>query len=132
MADERLEDARVLLGGSRWSAAYYISGYALECGLKSCVIRFVENHPDIIFADREYSKKCWTHDIENLLRLADLKPNLDNDIGNNPRLFYKWSIAKGWNETVRYRTVVETDARNLFDAISDTQDGVLQWIRQYW
>jgi len=38
--DERIEDATALLAASRWSGAYYLTGYALECALKSCVLAY--------------------------------------------------------------------------------------------
>ena len=41
LANERVADARALLAARRWGGAYYLAGYAVECGLKSCVIAFV-------------------------------------------------------------------------------------------
>jgi hypothetical protein len=38
MAGERVRDAAALLKARRWSAAYYLAGYAAECGLKACVV----------------------------------------------------------------------------------------------
>ena len=38
LAQTRIDDAGVLLAQSRWDAAYYLAGYAVECSLKSCVI----------------------------------------------------------------------------------------------
>ena len=72
LAQERASDAEILLNGGQWAGAYYLAGYAVECGLKSCVLAFVENNPDIVFRDKKYSEKCWTHDIGNLVALADL------------------------------------------------------------
>ncbi len=37
MAEERIVDASLLLVGGQWSAAYYLAGYAVECGLKACI-----------------------------------------------------------------------------------------------
>ena len=36
-ARDRIEDARILLANGRWQAAYYLVGYAVECGLKPSV-----------------------------------------------------------------------------------------------
>lgn len=36
LAIERLADARALLTTKRWSGAFYLAGYAVECGLKAC------------------------------------------------------------------------------------------------
>jgi HEPN domain-containing protein len=39
LAEERLGDAEVLLASNRYSGAYYIVGYAVECGLKACIAK---------------------------------------------------------------------------------------------
>jgi len=39
IAEERVHDSAALLSTRRWSAAYYLAGYAVECGLKACVLR---------------------------------------------------------------------------------------------
>ncbi len=39
LAKERLKDAKALLARKRWSAAYYLTGYVIECALKSCIFR---------------------------------------------------------------------------------------------
>ena len=38
---ERLREARALLGVRCWSGAYYLAGYAIECGLKACIIKYL-------------------------------------------------------------------------------------------
>ncbi|MGO9471504.1 MAG: HEPN domain-containing protein [Isosphaeraceae bacterium] len=37
LAEIRLKDAQALLGRKRWSGAYYLSGYVIECALKACL-----------------------------------------------------------------------------------------------
>jgi hypothetical protein len=71
LSDERIEDAQSLLAATRWSGAYYLVGYALECALKSCVLARVEQ-TGIIFEDKKFAEKCWTHDLETLVKQADL------------------------------------------------------------
>jgi HEPN domain-containing protein len=39
LAEERLEDARPLLDAGRFSGAYYLAGYAVECALQACIAR---------------------------------------------------------------------------------------------
>ena len=34
-----LDDARVLLKNRRYSAAFYLAGYAVECSLKACLAK---------------------------------------------------------------------------------------------
>ncbi len=39
LAEIRLKDAQALLGRKRWFGAYYLSGYAIECALKACLLK---------------------------------------------------------------------------------------------
>ncbi|HEY6348036.1 MAG TPA: HEPN domain-containing protein [Candidatus Angelobacter sp.] len=39
LAEERLQDAEVLLANGRYSAAHYIVGYVVECALKACIAK---------------------------------------------------------------------------------------------
>src|SRR5438093_35853 len=73
LAERWLVDAKALLGEHRWSAAYYVAGYAVECGLKACVLARVAVAPEAIFEDRRFSEKCWTHSLQELVRLAGLE-----------------------------------------------------------
>jgi hypothetical protein len=38
VAQQRLEDAQVLLGGERTTGAVYLAGYAVECALKALLL----------------------------------------------------------------------------------------------
>lgn len=35
----RIEEAQHLLSGKHYSGAYYLAGYAVECGLKACLAK---------------------------------------------------------------------------------------------
>jgi hypothetical protein len=131
LAEDRLLDAQALLAANRWSGAYYLAGYAVECGLKSCVLAHVVRS-GVIFQDRRYAEKCWTHDIEELVRLAGLEAARCVEVAANPSLGKNWLIAGGWSETSRYQQKTQTQAQELFDAVNDHANGVLQWIRKHW
>ena len=47
LSETRLTDARELFRANRFSAAYYLSGYAIELGIKVCVAKqfLVEHGP---------------------------------------------------------------------------------------
>ena len=133
-AEDRILDVQTLLAGSRWSGAYYLAGYAAECGLKSCVLHHIEK-TGMIFKDKEYLArlgKCWTHSLEQLVQLAELKKTLDDDCRANGNLFANWAVAFDWKETSRYDVKNEAEARGLFDAIANATDGVLPWIKRHW
>ncbi len=130
LSDERIEDAKALLAASRWSGAYYLAGYALECALKSCVLAYVER-TGIIFEDKKFAEKCWTHDLETLVRQADLITERGLAIAANERLGANWLIAKDWSESTRYRMSTQQQGEKLFHAITDNSDGVLQWVKNH-
>ncbi|MBI3821201.1 MAG: DNA-binding protein [Planctomycetes bacterium] len=134
LAEDRILDAQAHLapGIARWSAAYYLIGYAVECGLKSCVVYRVAAHPEIIYEDRKFSNDAWTHDIESLLVVANLKTARDADAAANVALFDNWQRVKDWNERSRYLQKTQIEAQVLFDAVTDPNDGVMQWIRLRW
>jgi HEPN domain-containing protein len=131
LAEERILDAECLLSGGRWSGAYYLAGYAVECGLKACIMVYVEAS-GAIFLDKKYSEKCWTHDFEDLLDLANLTPTMDADVAANAALSTNWGIAKDWRETSRYEQKTQSQAQGLYDAITNHSNGVLPWIRLRW
>ncbi len=132
IAEERVLDAEALLDKQRWSAAYYLAGYAVECGLKACVEVYVERHADVVFREKEYSKQCWTHDIEKLVALAGLKGQRDADIAANAVLDDNWLIVKQWSEIARYESRTQLKAEDLYRAVTDSANGVLPWIRNHW
>ncbi len=134
LAEDRILDARAHLvpGVDRWSAAYYLIGYAVECGLKSCVLARVAAHPEIIFKDRNFSRSAWTHDVEGLLFVAGIRADRDADASANPGLYTNWQIVKDWNEDSRYQQKTRADAQSLFDAVTDAKDGVMPCMRARW
>jgi hypothetical protein len=134
LAEDRILDAQAHLvpAVGRWSAAYYLVGYAVECGLKACLLGRIAAHPEIIFQDRKFSNSVWTHDIESLLVIADLKAQRDADAVANPAFFGHWQIVKDWTEQSRYLQKKQAEAKRLFDAVTHPADGVMQWIRPRW
>jgi HEPN domain-containing protein len=132
LAERWLIDAKSLLDDHRWSAAYYAAGYAVECGLKACIVARVATTPEVIFADRKFSEKCWTHTFEELVKLADLVAPRAADVAANPALRANWLIVNDWSETSRYDTTSHWDAKKLYSAITDKVNGVMLWIRVRW
>jgi hypothetical protein len=120
-----------LLAAKRWPGAYYLAGYALECGLKACVLAYVER-TGVIFEDKKFAQRCWTHDIEELVQAAGLKVDRDRASGANPTLGQNWLTARDWSESSRYRMHTQLQAETLFSALTDNPDGVLPWVKNYW
>jgi HEPN domain-containing protein len=131
LAEERILDAKALLAARRWSGAHHMAGYAVECALKACVLAYVEK-TGVIFEDRKYAERCWTHDLEELLRLAELKEAFALDIAKNAVLGQNWVIVKDWDEVSRYRKTPHQEAKKLSKAITDKASGLLPWIMSRW
>lgn len=131
LSTDRIEDARILSAASRWSAAYYLAGYSLECALKACVMAYIER-TGIIFTEKKFAERCWTHDPNELVRLAGLEDERNNMMKANPQFAAYWTHAAGWSEAARYRQTARIDAETLFQALTDPKDGVLPWVRKHW
>lgn len=129
LASDRLLDADILLKAQRWSAAYYLAGYAVECALKACIAKLMKSDE---FPDKNFADKCWTHDIEKLLTLAGLKDVRDADSAADADLSANWGIVKDWKESNRYDIKTETQALELLEAINEANHGVLPWIKSRW
>jgi hypothetical protein len=132
LARDRLADAKALLAARRWGAAYYLAGYAIECGLKSCVLVRLGAEPELVFEDRRYSEKCWTHNFPQLVELAGLTAALDADAAADPVLLANWNIVKDWSEASPYARRTKKKAHDLFHAIAGKKHGVLSWIKGHW
>lgn len=127
-----MKDAKLLLDGGQWAAAYDMAGYAIECGLKACVLAYVEANPDIVYRERRYSEKCWTHDIGALVEAGGLESIRRADADANPLLALNWVIVQNWDEQTRYQFKSEQDAKELYEAVAHNVGGVLPWIRDRW
>jgi HEPN domain-containing protein len=130
LANERVADAKVLLAGKRWAAAYYLAGYAVECALKACIIAYLMRTDQ--FPERKFSEQCWTHTLTQLMGLAGLKIDLDAALATDPDLLENWNTVKDWREASRYARTPKAKAEELCDAITDKKHGVLPWIKARW
>jgi hypothetical protein len=112
-----------------------MSGYAVECGLKACLLRYLVES-SALFGEPGYLKKladCWTHELVKLVNLAGLDAAFGAARGANPSLDGYWGVVKDWKETSRYdETRPEGEARAMFEAVSHKPDGVFLWIQTRW
>jgi HEPN domain-containing protein len=129
LAEERLEDAKALLRARRWSGAYYLGGYALECALKSCICR---KRRRFEFPDKEFAAKCFTHNLSDLAQLADLKDELKSERKTRVGFNTYWDAVEKWSEKSRYIRSSRLDAEDLLRAVGDEKDGILPWLKHRW
>ena len=131
LAEMRIDDARALLDQNKWAAAYYLAGYAVECGLKACIIASLKRSDD--WPEKQFSVRCYNHNLNELLELAGLNDLRAAEAGADAVFDIFWSSATVWNESSRYdRATTEKDAKRMYQAIADPAHGVFQWIRKQW
>lgn len=118
----------MLLDRRRYDGAYYLAGYVVECALKACIAKGTRRFD---FPPRAV-QDIYTHDLARLLRQAGLEPDLQRDIGSDRELRRNWTIVLRWTEESRYERKSELEARDLNQAITDPQHGVLRWLEQRW
>lgn len=111
------------------SSAYYLAGYAVECGLKACIAKLMKSDE---FPDKEFAKDCYTHELPKMVRLGQLDQLLKSAADANTLFGNDWATTKDWNEQCRYEVKTAADAHEFFQAITNPIDGVLPWIKTYW
>ena len=63
LAEEQLADAELLLANSRFGAASYLAGYAVECALKACIAKLTKAED---FPNRNSTNRAYVHDLKKL------------------------------------------------------------------
>src|SRR5258708_22308782 len=130
LAGSRLEESRVLLENKFWTGAYYLTGLAIECALKSCLASAVKEYD---FPDKQFVNAMYVHSLENLFKLnGALWSELQTDIKTDAKLRVNWSTVKDWNDGKRYDIVEELEAKALYEASTEAGSGVMEWIRGRW
>jgi HEPN domain-containing protein len=130
LAELRLEDARILLQYGRYAAAYYLCGYAVECGLKACIARQIREHE--FPPSATFSRDVYTHKLADLVKYAGLSVEHSAQLDASAQFKVNWDVVQKWTEQSRYEHWTQQEARELLDAANQAPDGVMQWIRQHW
>ena len=87
----RRSEAASLLKTRYYAGAYYLIGYAVECGLMTCIAKQTKRHD---FPDKSLVKQVFTHDLEKLVKLSGLATTLETDLKANKNLELNWAIVK--------------------------------------
>lgn len=130
LATVRLAEAKALLDAELWDGAYYLAGYAVEVGLKACIIKRVQATD--AFLERKFSERCYTHNFSDLLELTGLKAIWKASRATDLEFSDNWKSAIVWTEQKRYHRVTKRETNKLYQAIADTPHGVFQWIQTHW
>ncbi len=127
---QRKKEAAALLRAGFFPGAYYLAGYAVECGLKACIAKQTRRHD---FPDKRLAGEAWTHDLQKLAKLAGVWTDLETDMKASSALQVNWAIVKDWSEAVRYdMTITAAQAKDLYSACTARRTGILPWIRDRW
>jgi HEPN domain-containing protein len=125
----RKREAKLLLDNELYRGAYYLCGYVIECALKACIAKKTRQYD---FPDDKIVKKSYTHDLKQLIEVAGLEPELDNEINRNASFSHYWTTVKDWKEISRYYVKSEKDAIDMYKALVARNDGVYRWVIRYW
>src|SRR5438132_505848 len=85
----RLTEGHRLYDAGLYSGAYYLTGYAIECALKSAICRQISQHD---FPDKKLANNSFTHDLTRLLDISGLKTGFEAAMQNNAALELNWNI----------------------------------------
>ena len=129
IAKIRRKEAKILIDNKKYDGAYYLLGYIVECALKSCIARKTRKYD---FPDKKKVDKSYTHELETLVGLAELKMEFEQEKIRNPTFEIYWNVVKDWDENSRYKRYIKREAQDMYKAVLARNNGVLRWIRQYW
>ena len=125
---QRLEDARVLLGASRWRGSMYIAGYAVESLLKTKLMQIYECQ-NLRELEAELQRRSilaghrtvFTHQLEQLFKLV---PGY-NRLQQNQNMVSSFNLVNRWTPRWRYTRQTTGDAATFFfQAVEE----VMHWI----
>ncbi len=102
LAELRAKEAATLAKTGNHQGAYYLAGFAVECALKACIAKTTRRHEFPV--DKDYAGKVYTHNLDQLLKLAHLDAQLDQDMEIRPELAKNWDLVRDWKVDSRYET----------------------------
>jgi hypothetical protein len=122
----RIREAKALAKARLFDGAFYLGGLAVESALKSAIARETRRYE---FPDLRRVQRAYTHNLEDLLKLAGLEPQLNN---LDPAIRVAWEKTRKWNVDTRYHLGrSESEVLDFLDAVAG-RHGVQRWLRQFW
>lgn len=116
LAELRLGDARILHAQSRFSGAYYLAGYAIECGLKAVI---AQSFRAAVIPEKRYVDRIFTHYLKALLELSGLRQQFEIDAKESADLRSAWASVTAWNEASPYEVVDPFRATEMLQAVGN-------------
>lgn len=129
LAELRVDEAVTLLEAGHFSGAYYLSGYAIELGLKAIIARrFVAD----AIPDKQLVLSTYSHDLRALVTVAQLSNALNERLALDEDFALFWLIASQWSEASRYAIIDEVDATEMVAAVVGLPAGVFTWLKTFY
>jgi hypothetical protein len=138
LANLHLRHGEALLNAQLFAGAYYITGYAVECGLKAAVAKLFRYTADFEFPAPEKrgagrGLDLYSHDLPFLIKVAGISLDWANELDADGVLKDNWNIVKDWTPESRYQLARSAkEAQDYFLAVADTSHGVLKCIGKFW
>ena len=108
----------------------YLAGLGVECALKACLVRAVQQHD---FPDKNFINRAYTHKLKELAQLdVGFWHELQNEIAIDVKLASNWDTVLSWSDENRYEVIPELEAISLYAATTEPVCGVMEWIRRRW
>jgi hypothetical protein len=101
-----------------------------KCALKACIAKKTNQYD--FPPPRKIVEDCYSHELEKLLKLADLDQQRNTDASAYADFNDNWLVATAWNESSRYKFWDQTQAEKLYNAVAEPSSGVLPWLKEYW
>lgn len=127
----RLLEAKTLFNNQLYDGAKYLSGYVIETALKARICKILDSD----YPCGNISRSFFTHDLDDLVKLAGLQKTLDAKLSSDVNFKTNWSLATNWTEVFRYKpigTSTHTEIQDIINAIENPNDGILTWLQTKW
>lgn len=129
----RLKEAKSLYNKRLYDGSVYLCGYVVESALKARICRHLQMKEYIDTGDMK--QVFLSHDFDRLLFLSGLKNRINLANRRGTGLFRNWSLLTTWTPDMRYASVGTYNrqyAKDIINALEDTGDGFLVWIKKLW
>ncbi len=132
----RLDEAETLLLQGKYDGCCYLAGYALELALKAVICNTMDNDSFFDALKSETARAFKIHNLKELIILAGLSRKYNNLRIDNPTVYDNWLVILDeirWSEQLRYQMIMtQQNAENMINAIIEPENGILEWIKNYW
>ena len=80
----------------------------------------------------EITRRLILLDRSQLIEIAGLTIEIQNEINNNNNFGNNWATMKDWKSESRYKIYSQQEATDMYNALVGRYDGVYRWVIKYW